>query len=155
MSSLAEELAKKYPPSQPCSCETCVSYCKRPGWWSVEEARNAIDNGYAFRMMLELSPEKDFAVLSPAFKGNECNYALQIFSSQGCTFLKEGLCELFGSGFQPIECRYCHHEREGTGEDCHHDIEKDWNSDYGKRLIVRWGNMTGFWARQGLMMKEK
>jgi hypothetical protein len=121
----------------------------------VDEAQKAIEHGYAFRMMLELSPEKDFVVLSPAFRGNECNYALQLFSDQGCTFLSDGLCELFGSGFQPLECRYCHHEREGTGEACHWEIEKDWNSEHGKRLIVRWGNITGFWARQGLMMKEK
>lgn len=144
-----------YPPSLPCSCETCVSYCMRPGWWLVEEAAKAIEAGHAFRMMLELSPEREFAVLSPAFRGNECNYALQIFSGAGCTFLKNGLCELYGTGFQPLECRYCHHERKGTGELCHNDIGREWKTAEAKRLIVRWGTMTGFWARQGLMMKEK
>lgn len=144
-----------YPPSLPCSCETCVSYCSRPGWWLVEEARRAIEAGHAFRMMLELSPGRDFAVLSPAFRGNECTYALQVFSGEGCTFLKDDRCELYGTGLQPLECRYCHHERKGTGERCHNDIGREWNSDEGKRLIVRWGNLTGFWARQGLIMKEK
>jgi hypothetical protein len=149
------EIIRKYPPSQPCSCVRCVSYCSRPGWWLVKEAEACIAAGYGFRMMLEVSPERDFAVLSPAFRGNEGNYALQEFSGYGCTFLRNGLCELFGTGFQPLECRYCHHTREGTGNACHHDIERDWNSSHGKRIIVRWGNITGFWAKQGLIMKEK
>jgi len=148
-------LYKKYPPSEPCSCEVCKSYCERPGWWTVEEARKAIDAGFAKRMMLEIAPEQNFGVLAPAFKGNEGNYSLQVFSKNGCTFLNEGLCELFGTDNQPIECRFCHHNREGQGKKCHLEIEKDWNSLAGKRLIVQWGNQIGFWERQGLRMEEK
>jgi hypothetical protein len=148
-------LYKKYPPSKPCSCKICINYCQRPGWWTVQEAQKAIEAGYAYRMMLEMSPERDFGVLSPAFKGNESNYALQNFSNQGCTFLNYGLCELHGSGLLPLECAYCHHERKGLGLQCHLDIEKDWNSKYGKRLVVRWGNITGFWRKQGLIVVEK
>jgi hypothetical protein len=149
-------LYEKYPPSEPCSCPICISYClKRPGWWTVEEAEKAIAAGYAKRMMLEISPEHSFGVLSPAFKGNECNYALQILSDQGCTFLMDGLCELFDTGFQPMECRFCHHSRKGHGIKCHSDIEKEWNTIEGKRLIVRWGNITGFWQQQGLVVNER
>jgi hypothetical protein len=148
-------LYKKFPPSDPCSCDICKGYCIRPGWWTVKEAENAIRAGHARRMMLEVSPERDFGVLSPAFKGNEGNYALQIFAKNGCTFLKEGLCELFGTGLQPMECRFCHHERDRQGEKCHHEIEKEWKTRYGKRVIVRWGNLTGFWEKQGIKMVEK
>lgn len=148
-------LSEKYPPSLPCSCEVCVNYCKRPGWWTVDEAAKAIESGFAGRMMLEISPEFNFGVLSPAFKGNEGAYSLQIFANQGCTFLQNGLCELFGTGFQPLECRFCHHDRKGSGEKCHNDIGEDWNTEKGKRLIVRWGNSTGFWQRQGLVIQEK
>jgi hypothetical protein len=150
-----ENLYDKYPPSEPCSCEKCVSFCQRPGWWTVEEAERAIAAGYANRMMLEVAPEGDFSVLSPAFKGNECNYSLQLYSKNGCTFLQNGLCELFDSGFQPIECRFCHHERTGLGVKCHLDIETEWKTASAKRLIVRWGNLTGFWKRQGLVVVEK
>jgi hypothetical protein len=148
-------LIEKYSPSEPCSCQVCLSYCVRPGWWTVEEARNAIAAGYAHRMMIEMAPEMNFAVLSPAFKGNEGNYSLQIFSKQGCTFLKDNLCELFGTGFQPLECRFCHHDRKGQGIDCHTAIEHEWNSHEAKRLIVRWGNETGFWERQNMKVVEK
>ena len=106
-------------------------------------------------MMLEIAPEKDFSVLSPAFKGNECNYALQLNSKNGCTFLQKGLCELFGTGLQPLECRFCHHERVGLGVKCHLDIENEWKTNDAKRLIVRWGNLTGFWEQQGLVVVEK
>lgn len=150
-----KSLYDKYPPSEPCSCGICVNFCKRPGWWTVEEAGKAIEGGLAKRMMLEISPERDFGVLSPAFRGNECNYALRLFSQYGCTFLSGNLCELFGTGLQPLECRFCHHNRMGYGKKCHLDIEKDWNTEKGKRLIVRWGNMTGFWRSQGLSVNEK
>lgn len=102
-------LIEKYPPSESCTCNTCVAYCLRPGWWTLEEAEKVIEAGFAYRMMLEISTEQDFGVLSPAFKGNECNYALQIFSNQGCTFLKNSLCELYCTGLIPLECRFCHH----------------------------------------------
>lgn len=148
-------LHEKYPPSEPCSCEKCISFCNRPGWWTVEEAEKAIVAGYANRMMLEIAPEEDFGVLSPAFKGNECNYSFQLFSKNGCTFLQNGLCELHGSGLEPLECRFCHHDRTGLGLKCHLDLENEWKTAAAKRLIVRWGNLTGFWKRQGLEVVEK
>jgi hypothetical protein len=113
----------------------------------VEEAARAIEAGYAGRMMLEMSPERSFGVLSPAFKGNEGAFAQQRFSSRGCTFLKENLCELHGTGFQPLECRFCHHDRPGLGPQCHADLERDWRTLAGQALVVRWSKSTGFWER--------
>lgn len=148
-------LKEKYLPSEPCSCDICKNYCLRPGWWTVDEAEKAIESGLANRMMLEISPKNDFGVLSPAFKGNESNFALQIFSNNGCTFYHHGLCDLFGTGLQPLECRYCHHNRKGLGLKCHLDIEKDWRTTQGQKLIVNWGNTIGFWRRQGLKLRKK
>lgn len=138
-------LHKKYPPSEPCSCEICLAYCKRPGWWTVDEASRAIDAGYADRMMLEMAPERTFGVLSPAFKGCEVNFALADFAENWCTFLKNNRCELFSTRHQPLECRFCHHTRPGQGVLCHSDIEKDWNTSAGRALVVRWSKITGFW----------
>lgn len=148
-------LCEKYPPSEPCRCKVCVSYCLRPGWWAVSEAERAIDGGFSLRMMLELSPESTFAVLSPAFRGNEGTYAMNVFSKEGCTFLSNGLCELFGTDFQPLECRYCHHARCNMGKRCHDDLARDWNTEQGKRLIVKWGNITGFWRKQGYILIDR
>jgi hypothetical protein len=124
-----------------------VGYCRRPGWWTVEEAARAIEAGIANRMMLEMSPDRSFGVLSPAFKGCEVEFALQRYADRGCTFLKKNRCELYGTGLQPLECRYCHHDRPGLGQQCHADIEKDWHTQAGSALVVRWSKLTGFWER--------
>jgi hypothetical protein len=142
-------LSKMYPPSKPCSCEICLNYCRRPGWWTVEETSSAIEAGYANRMMLEISPELTFGVLSPAFKGNEGNFALKFFADTGCTFLKNNFCDLFGTGFQPLECRFCHHSRRDQGKDCHLALEKDWYSSAGQKLVIKWGESTGLFKRLG------
>jgi hypothetical protein len=140
-------LAEKYPPSPPCSCDVCRSYCRRPGWWTVEEAARAIAAGYGKRMMLEMAPGFTFGVLSPAFKGCEVKFAYNEYAANGCTFLADHQCELHGTGHQPLECRYCHHDRPGMGPVCHADIEKDWNSPAGRALVVKWSNAVGFVKR--------
>ena len=141
------DLYKKYPPSEPCTCAVCRTYCQRPGWWTVEQATKAISAGLAFRMMLEIAPELTFGVLSPAFKGCEAGFANYNKALDGCTFLNNDRCELFDTGYQPLECRYCHHDRPGMGKKCHADLEKNWNSADGVALVVRWCKMTGLWEK--------
>jgi hypothetical protein len=110
----------------------------------VEEAGRAIDLGYADKMMLEVSPEMTFGVLSPSFKGGEMNFALQEFSANKCTFLEGDLCGLFNSGVQPLECRFCHHDRVGEGKKCHNAIEKDWNTFRGQKVVKKWIEKVNF-----------
>jgi hypothetical protein len=110
----------------------------------VEEASRAIDLGYGDRMMLEVSPEMTFGVISPAFKGAEKNFALQEHSANGCTFLKDSLCELFETSVQPLECRFCHHDRIGLGKKCHDALEKDWNTHAGQKVVKKWIEKIGF-----------
>jgi hypothetical protein len=140
-----KELSKKYFPSEPCTCEICVGYCIRPGWWTVKEAAAAFHAGYANRMMLEIAPDRSFGVLSPAFQGCEGSFALQIYAKRGCNFLKAQRCELFGSGYEPLECRVCHHARPGLGPECHAEIEKEWAAPEGRALVVRWTRKMGLW----------
>lgn len=138
-------LSEQYPPSPPCDCPVCRDYCLRPGWWTVAEADRAISAGYGSRMMLEMAPDRSFAVLSPAFRGCELDFARDLYSGRGCTFLSDGRCELHGTGHQPLECRFCHHDRPGDGKRCHADIERDWNTPAGRALVVMWSRLTGFW----------
>ncbi len=145
-------LAEKYTPSEPCSCPVCVHFCMRPGWWTVAEAEKAIDAGYSRRMMLEMAPDRSYGVLSPAFRGCEGDFARDIHAPRGCTFLRDGLCELHGTGHQPLECRVCHHARHGVGKRCHADIGRDWNTPAGKTLVVFWSKLTGFWNKMGFGM---
>ena len=131
-------LAEKYPPSEPCMCRICVSYCARPGWWTVEQAALALERGYGNRMMLEIAPELTFGVLSPAFKGCETSLATNAYAKNGCTFLHNNLCELYGTSHEPLECRFCHHNRRGQGPKCHADLERDWKTPAGQALVETW-----------------
>ena len=131
-------LETRFPPSAPCACEVCRSFCARPGWWTVDESRRAIAAGYGGRMMLELSPDRSFGVLSPAFAGCEGTFAFQEFAQNGCCFLKNSLCVLHGTGFKPLECRFCHHERMGQGQGCHAALEQDWRTPAGQKLVRDW-----------------
>lgn len=148
------DLGSKYPDSPPCSCDVCVSYCQRPGWWTVEEASTALDAGYGDRMMLEMSPDRAIGVLAPAYKGSEMNFAVKPAANPHCTFLVESRCQLHGTGHQPLECRVCHHAQPGRGPRCHADIEKQWNTSAGRALVVKWSNQTDFWRRIGASLQE-
>jgi len=109
----------------------------------VAEATRALEAGYGNRMMLEVAPKLDFGVLSPAFKGCELRFALQEYAANGCTFLINNRCELYGTGYQPLECRYCHHDRVGEGTRCHAAIELDWKTALGRALVIRWSKQLG------------
>lgn len=143
-------LYEQYPPSPPCSCPICVAYCARPGWWSVAEVTRAVKAGYGPRMMLEIAPELTFGVLSPAFKGCEGGIAANEYASAGCTFFHRERCELFGTGYQPLECRYCHHDRPGKGQACHAGLEADWRTHAGRRVIRQWCAITQIGQRYDL-----
>jgi hypothetical protein len=105
-------------------------------------------------MMLEMSPDFTFGVLSPAFRGCEGGFALQEFSASGCCFLSNGLCGLHGTGFQPLECRFCHHTRQGLGRECHADLEKDWRTPAGQALVKAWADRVGLWERYENLTEE-
>ena len=109
----------------------------------MEEAARALEAGYGDRMMLEVAPELTFGVLSPAFKGCERWIATNQLAKNGCNFLKEDRCELYGTGHQPLECRFCHHDRHGLGPKCHADLEKDWKTPVGQALVQKWMKQFG------------
>jgi hypothetical protein len=138
-------LIERFPPSAPCACAVCVTYCRRPGWWTVAEAGRALAAGLGPRIMLEMAPDRSFGVLSPAFYGCEGGFALNEYASHGCNFLKNNRCELFGSGLQTLECRFCHHDRPGQGPICHAALEIDWRTQDGQDLVERWARRHGLW----------
>ena len=106
--------------------------------------------GYEDRMMLEISPEQTFGVMAPAFKGCEGFFAIDEYSHRGCVFLDHNRCELHGTNLLPLECAFCHHTRIGLGQECHADIEREWNTPNGQELVVRWMKSTGLWWKRHL-----
>ena len=133
-----KKLEQKFPASPGCSCKICQSYCQRPGWWTIEQAETAINKGYAHRMMMEISPQFDFAVLSPAFYGCEGFIATNEGARRGCNFLKNGMCELHSTEILPLECAFCHHDRVGEGIKCHKELEFHWKTMKAQNVVLRW-----------------
>src|SRR5262245_51533200 len=110
-----------------CTCEKCIRACQRaPGWMSPEEARKAIDNGYADRLMRDwFEPSSKYGnkeriyVLAPASLGCEGKDAPEVdredlhniirgleWNKGRCTFFNdEGRCEVHESGFKPLQCK--------------------------------------------------
>lgn len=144
------DLEKAFPSSPACSCDTCRSFCARPGWWTVRQAISAMRAGYASRMMLEVAPDFTYGVLAPAFRGCENGFALQPFAKNGCGFLENGLCTLHATGHLPLECAYCHHDRPGEGAVCHEALGRDWNTPEGRALIGLWSAANHLWERFGI-----
>ena len=144
-------LEMKYPPSLSCNCQECKSFCIRPGWWTVIEAEKAFAAGYGNRMMLEIAPDFTFAVLSPAFKNCEGNFALQEYAGNGCNFLVNDKCEIYDSGLMLLECRFCHHDRTGLGIKCHADIEQDWKTVKGQLLVKKWMNVVDMYNKYRIL----
>jgi hypothetical protein len=103
--------------------------------------------GYGNRMMMEIAPEFTFAVLAPAFRGCEGDFALQEHSKSGCNFFLEGLCELHGTGLMPLECRFCHHSHNGQGLVCHRDIARNWHTRQGQELVKKWASEYGLYFK--------
>ncbi len=95
-------------------------------------------------MMMEISPDFKFAVLSPAFYGCEGFIATAEGSENGCNFLKKGLCELHDTDILPLECSFCHHERAGEGILCHNEISKQWHTLEAQKLVARWQKIVNF-----------
>lgn len=126
-----------------CDCEECRSMCHRPCWGTPKELKRLIDAGYSDRLMKDYWTEANgerTEILSPALKGHEKQGA-PFFprSEKGCTFWKDGLCELHDLGLKPSEGRLAHHSTSHDKECTLHDeIHQTWDSDEGRALCATW-----------------
>ena len=145
--------------STECSCQKCVSLCRRnPGWMTPAEARAAIAAGLAERLMLDYWTGIDNVyVLAPAaedceggrapnteelFGGMDSIAALFHAPETGkCTFFEHNRCSIHASGFKPVECR----ESMGCSDKIkrREDIKEDWKSDEAKALVREWMALVG------------
>ncbi len=131
-----------------CDCEKCSLMCRSPCCGSVEDMEKLIDAGYADRLMFDDLPSMndcgDF--LKPALKGYEGKQSpFQTGSEEGCTFWKEGKCELHISGLKPIQGKIAHHDRQTWYYDDYAAISKeDWESERGLAVIERWKKIVNY-----------
>jgi hypothetical protein len=128
-----------------CDCEICSKMCKGPCCGTVEETAKLIKLGYADRLMMDddpwdVNPEPS---IRPALKGYEGRRApTHVRSEEGCTFWKNGLCELHDKGLKPFSGRYAHHD--STDEEWHsvsQVIVKSWQTKKAANLVKKFNKM--------------
>ncbi len=130
-----------------CSCEKCKVMCHAPCCGSVEDFEKLIDAGYANRLMFDDLPSicdgGDF--LKAALKGYEAKQSPWHTSSrEGCTFFKNGKCELHDLNLKPILGRLAHHENK-LDYDKYAELSKsDWSTSRGASLIEKWKKLVNY-----------
>ncbi len=125
-----------------CSCEICKSMCRRPCWGTPQEIRKLINSGYGDRLYIDYwaRNERDIEILCGALKGHEGQRAPFIPSSkQGCTFWKEGLCQLHDAKLKPAEGRHAHHSTCMNEDSSIHEAIADmWDTKEGRKIVKHW-----------------
>lgn len=123
--------------------------CKRPCWGTPEDAKRLIDAGYGHRLTRDFWGSRedgvnvDTHILCPALKGYEGTKA-PFFprSEEGCTFWKDGLCELHDLGLKPIEGKLATckpSELDESGEIAlHEEIYLTWKNPEAQQFVMDW-----------------
>lgn len=113
--------------------------CHAPCCGTVEEMDRLIDEGFAGRLMLDdWDGQED--MIKPALFGSESERApYEIRSILGCTFWKEGKCELHDLKLKPFQGRFASHAN--TNEQCDAIVEvirETWISHRAGEVIDKW-----------------
>lgn len=128
-----------------CDCEECSSMCNGPCCGTAEEIKNLIKLGYANRLMLDdFPPGPD--LVKPALKGYEGKRSpWETRTEEGCTFWKEGKCELHNLGLKPMQGSLAHHSQSREEQIEIEDFIRDtWISgEDGTEVIEQWKSVTG------------
>jgi hypothetical protein len=132
---------------------------RNPGWFAPEEARKAIEAGFANRMMCDwwepdarYGNEENIYVLAAASVGCEGDMAptftfWDILFGRGlskgkcCMLNKDRLCEIHDSGFKPLQCRTalaCGAQEPWAGYNSNLETIKLWDTGEGRAVVELW-----------------
>lgn len=135
-------------PDIECKCVRCQSMCHAPCCGTPEDIENLIKNGYASRLMLDdwQTSDCNADIIKPALKGSELQLApWEVSSIAGCTFWKNGLCELHDSGLKPCQGKMALHEMtEKEGDQIGAYIKRSWETEKAKEVINLWKEVVNF-----------
>lgn len=122
-----------------CACEKCVKMCRAPCCGTPQEINALIEAGYGDRLMLD-DWDDDPDMIKPAMKAYEGYRAPWATSTkEGCTFWKEGKCELHDTGLKPMHARLAHHDMidEEWKYVCN-KIKETWHGEEAEICIKNW-----------------
>lgn len=128
-----------------CSCEKCSSMCHAPCNGTSEDMHRLMNAGYGDRLMLDDWPG-DEKVIKPALKGYEGKQApWETRSLPGCTFWKEGKCELHSLGLKPTLAKLVIHDQsDEEHEQICEFIRESWRKEEAIEAINRWKEINEF-----------
>lgn len=130
-------------PSQ-CKCKLCQLQCKQPCLGTPQDIERLIDAGYADR----LEPTEWAAGIIMGLCQGTINMIQARIEETGCTFFKNGLCELHDKGLKPTEGRLSHHSLRADNwvakKSISWHVAREWLLPENGETIVRVVNkMTG------------
>jgi len=129
-----------------CDCERCSSMCHAPCCGTPDDMEKLIEAGYGERLMYDDWPGGPF-IIKPALKGYEGEGApWGTFSMQGCTFWKNGKCELHESGLKPIQGKLAYHgHTEIEQNEIEEFIKESWDDQKNaKKVIKQWKKLNNW-----------
>ena len=126
-------------PITECDCEVCSKMCHAPCTGTPDDMQKIIDAGYGDRLCLDDWPGQ-VADLHPALKRYEGDEApFDVRSEEGCTFWKDGKCELHEKGLKPLGGKIAHHAMDpDVWKEFARLGENSWDNKEAKNLIESW-----------------
>jgi len=124
-----------------CSCHKCSSMCHSPCTGTPEDMEAIMDAGYGDRLMYDDWPcDKCADIIKPALKGYEGKMSpWETSSIPGCTFWKDGKCELHSLGLKPTLAKLVIHDQSDEEQAQISDfICQSWETEKAKKVIEKW-----------------
>jgi len=126
-----------------CDCSKCQNACTAPCCGTPQDFINLMKAGYAERLMLDDWPDGNI-MLKPALKGHEGCYApWETRTKEGCTFWKEGKCELHDLKLKPTQGKlYIHSLTEEQLDEIATLIRDSWEEKEAEIVIKFWKKLN-------------
>ena len=91
-----------------CKCNACKQQCKTPCLGTPEDIRKLLLHGYGDRLAVS-----EWCVgMIIGIEDSPITMLQAKYDENGCTFFKDGLCELHDKGLKPTEGKLSHHTTE-------------------------------------------
>ncbi len=113
--------------------------CHAPCCGTPDEMHKLMEAGYGERLMVDDWPDGP-PMIKPAMKGYEGKISpWNTRSDEGCTFWKEGKCQLHSSGLKPLQGKLAHHSLEFNEISAiENAIVAAWETERASEVIDMW-----------------
>jgi hypothetical protein len=125
-----------------CDCLICSKMCRSPCNGTPSDMQKLIDHGFGDRLMFDDWPEESeiSECIKPALKGHEGKRSpWEVSTFEGCTFWKDGKCELHDLDLKPTQGKLSHHSLNYIQNNEIADfIKRSWKNPLAEEVINNW-----------------